>query len=179
MIRRVVAPWLIAAAALGQMAGDASGQTGVTIAVFRFGNAGAYGENRDTTEARRLRIGTMLASELEMQPGIRSIHPRQTWAVVGRDSTGVRGRRIDAATATRVARELGAQYAVTGSFVDHFGRMRVNAQLVDARSGAIVKVFTNDDPALQQREDLPEIVRGQAARIAAAVANSRDKASDK
>jgi hypothetical protein len=143
---------------------------GVTIAVFRFGNAGAYGESRDTTEARRLRIGTMLASELDQQPGITALTPRQTWAAVGQDSAGARrGRRIDAATATRVARELGAQYAVTGSFVDHFGRLRVNAQLVDVRSGAIVKVFTNSDPAYQRRENLPDIVSAQAAGIARAV----------
>lgn len=144
----------------------------VTIAVFRFGNAGAYGESRDTTEARRLRIGNLLASQLETQPGITTIHPRQTWAAVGQQGAD-RGGRIDAATASRVARELGAQYAVTGSFVDHFGRLRVNAQLVDVRSGAILKVFTNDDPALQRRDQLPEIVQAQAASIARAVSGER------
>ena len=172
-MRRILVSLLFAAAAVLLGRGDAAAQTrGVTVAVFRFGNAGAYGDSRDTTEARRLRIGTMLASELEMQPGIRSIYPRQTWAAVGRDSAGG-SRRIDAATAARVARELGAQYAVTGSFVDHFGRLRVNAQLVDVRRGAIVRVFTNSDPALQRREDLPEIVRTQAERIARAVTNDR------
>jgi hypothetical protein len=158
-------------------AGGAAAQTGgVTIAVFRFGNAGAYGETHDTTEARRLRIGTMLASELETQPGIRSIHPRQTWAAMGPDSISReswrRGRRVDAGTAARVAGQLGAQYAVTGSFVDHFGRLRVNAQLVDVRRGAIVRAFTNEDPGLQRREDLPEIVRRQAERIARAVTSN-------
>jgi hypothetical protein len=158
--------------------GGAAAQTsGVTIAVFRFGNAGVYGETRDTAEARRLRIGTMLASELEMQPGIRSIHPRQTWAAMRPDSVSRenwrRGRRIDAGTAARVAGELGAQYAVTGSFVDHFGRLRVNAQLVDVRRGAIVRAFTNDDPSLQRPEDLPEIVRMQAERIAQAVTSNK------
>jgi TolB-like protein len=163
---------VVATAALLPTAAPAYPQTsGITIAVFRFGNAGAYGESRDTTEARRLRIGTMLASALE-QHGIKSITPRQTWAAVGQDSVG-RARRIDAATATRVARELGAQYAVTGSFVDHFGRIRVNALLVDAASGAIVKAFTNSDPALQGRENLPDIVSAQAASIAEAVNGER------
>ncbi|MGH7629775.1 MAG: hypothetical protein ACREOF_10425 [Gemmatimonadales bacterium] len=165
----MVVPLLLAAALLAGTGARASAQAGgVTVAVFRFGNAGAYGESRDRTEARRLRIGTMLASELELQPGIRTIHPRETWAATGQERVG-RGGRVDAATASRVARELGARYAVTGSFVDHFGRLRVNAQLVDARSGAIVKVFTNEDPALQRREDLPRIVQAQAVRIAKAV----------
>jgi hypothetical protein len=169
-MRRVLVPLLLALAAVPAAGGEAVAQASdVTIAVFRFGNAGAYGESRDTTEARRLRIGRMLASELELQPGIRTIYPRQTAAAMRPDSAGRRGRRIDAATASRVARELGAQYAVTGSYVDHFGRIRVNAQLVDARSNTIVKVFTNDDPALQRREDLQEIVRAQAIRIAQAV----------
>jgi TolB-like protein len=172
LMRRVFVPLLIVTAAL-PAASRALAQTGsVTIAVFRFGNAGAYGETRDTTEARRLRIGTMLASELEMQPGIKTIHPRQTWAAAGQESAG-RGGRIDAATASRVARELGAQYAITGSFVDHFGRLRVNAQLVDVRSGTIVKVFTNHDPALQRRDKLPAIVSEQAAQIAKQVTTAQ------
>jgi TolB-like protein len=57
--------------------------------------------------------------------------------------------------------------------VDHFGRLRVNAQLVDVRRGAIVRAFTNDDPSLQRRDDLPEIVRLQAERIAKAVTSDR------
>jgi hypothetical protein len=173
-MRRVLAP-LVFALAAGSVAGrGAVAQAGnVTIAVFRFGNAGVYGESRDTTDARRLRIGTMLASELELQPGIRTIYPRQTWTATGQDSVSRGNRRVDAATASRVARELGAQYAVTGSYVDHFGRIRVNAQLVDVRSSAIVKAFTNDDPGLQRRENLSEIVRAQAARIAEAVSGER------
>jgi TolB-like protein len=172
-MRGVLVPLLLATAALPAAGGDALAQVGgVTIAVFRFGNAGAYGESRDTTEARRLRIGAMLASELEMQPGIKTIHPRQTWAATGQGGAG-RGGRIDAATAARVAKELGAQYAITGSFVDHFGRLRVNAQLVDVRTGAIVKVFTNNDPALQRREELPAIVSAQAVDIARAVSGER------
>ncbi len=164
---------LLAIAALQAGAADASAQTArVTIAVFRFGNAGAYGESRDTTEARRLQIGTMLASQLEGHPGIVALNPRQTWAAGGQEGAS-RGGRVDAATASRIARELGAQYAVTGSFVDHFGRFRVNAQLVDVRSGAIVKVFTNADPALQRRENLPAIVSAQAADIAKAVSGEQ------
>ena len=173
MMRRVLVPLLLATAALPAGGAGAFAQTvNVTIAVFRFGNAGAYGESRDTTEARRLRIGTMLASALETRPGINAINPRQTWAAVGQEGAG-RGGRIDAATAARVARELGAQYAVTGSFVDHFGRLRVNAQLVDVKSGAIVKVFTNNDPASQRRENLPAIVQAQAADIAQAVSSKQ------
>jgi hypothetical protein len=176
MPRRLIGVLWLATVAFAPPADAAAQTSGVTIAVFRFGNAGVYGETRDTAEARRLRIGTMLASELEMQPGIRSIHPRQTWAAMRPDSISRenwrRGRRIDAGTAARVAGELGAQYAVTGSFVDHFGRLRVNAQLVDVRRGAIVRAFTNDDPSLQRRDDLPQIVRLQAERIARAVTKS-------
>lgn len=172
-MRNGLASLVLATAALVASGHGVSAQTGsVTVAVFRFGNAGAYGETRDTTEARRLRIGAMLASELDTLPGITTIPPRQTWAAMGQEGVG-RGGWIDAATASRVARELGAQYAVTGTFVDHFGRLRVNAQLVDVRSGAIVKVFTNSDPALQRREDVPDIVHAHASGIARAVSGGQ------
>jgi hypothetical protein len=50
--------------------------------------------------------------------------------------------------------------------VDHFGRFRLNVEIVDGESGAIVKVVSNDDRALQRREDLQRIVQMEAARIA-------------
>lgn len=154
---------LFAAASLALFAAEraAAQAGGVTVAVFPFENAGAYGEDRTAVEARRVAIAAMFATELGARPGIRTVDPREAGRALG----GL-PQRVDAATAARAARQLGARYAVTGSFVDHFGRFRLNAQLVDARSGAIVRVFSNDDPALQRRDHLPRMVQAQAERIA-------------
>jgi hypothetical protein len=78
------------------------------------------------------------------------------------------GRRIDAATAAKLGNELGARWAVTGTFADFYGKFRLNARLVDARTGQIVQVVSNDDPKRQDRAALDAIVRHVAHRLAAA-----------
>ena len=78
-------------------------------------------------------------------------------------------RRIDATSATEVAKAAGARYAVTGSFADFYGKFRINARVVDAESGEILKVVTNDDPKLQDRAQLAAIVQLVGDRVIAAV----------
>ena len=78
------------------------------------------------------------------------------------------GRRMDAATASRVGDQLGARWAVTGSFADFYGQFRLSARLVDTRTGQIVQVVSNDDPKRQDRVALDAIVGQVANRLAAA-----------
>ena len=46
-----------------------------------------------------------------------------------------------------------------GSFADFYGKFRINARVVDAESGEILKVVSNDDPKLQDRAQLAAIVQ--------------------
>ena len=81
------------------------------------------------------------------------------------------GARVDAATAAQVGKEAGARYAVTGSFADFYGKFRVDARVVDAQSGQILKVVSNDDPALQDRADLYRIIQIVGDKIIVAAAS--------
>ncbi|HEX5634506.1 MAG TPA: hypothetical protein VFX50_14795, partial [Gemmatimonadales bacterium] len=62
--------------------------------------------------------------------------------------------RVDAASAQRIGGLVGARYVVTGNFVDAFGKMRVNARIVDVQSGQFLQAVTNDDPSLHDRAKL-------------------------
>jgi TolB-like protein len=77
--------------------------------------------------------------------------------------------RVDAATAARVGSAAGARYAVTGNFADFYGKFRVDARVVDAGSGQILKVVSNNDPSLQDRADLSRIIANLAEKILVAV----------
>ena len=79
-----------------------------------------------------------------------------------------RTRSVDAASAAQIAKATGARYAVTGSFADFYGKFRVNARLVDATTGEIVKVVSNDDPKLQDRAQLAAIVQTVSEKITSA-----------
>jgi hypothetical protein len=73
--------------------------------------------------------------------------------------------RVDAATAAKVGKEVGARYAVTGNFADFYGRFRLDARIVDTETGEIVKVVSNNDPALQDRANLFRIIQMVAHRV--------------
>jgi tetratricopeptide (TPR) repeat protein len=79
------------------------------------------------------------------------------------------GRRLDAASATQVAKAAGARYAVTGSFADFYGKFRINARVVDAQTGEILKVVSNEDPKLQDRAQLSAILQLVGERIVQAL----------
>jgi tetratricopeptide (TPR) repeat protein len=75
--------------------------------------------------------------------------------------------RVDAATAAKVGKQVGARYAVTGNFADFYGKFRLDARVVDTETGQIVKVVSNDDPKLQDRADLFRIIQMVAHRVLA------------
>ena len=86
-------------------------------------------------------------------------------------------RRIDAASATQVAKAAGARYVVTGSFADFYGKFRINARVVDGESGEIVKVVSNEDPKLQDRAQLAAILQLVSERIVHAIGLPPDPAA--
>ena len=68
----------------------------------------------------------------------------------------------------RWRRRSDARYAITGSFADFYGKFRITTRVVDAETGQILKVVSNDDPKLQDRAQLGAIVQQVADRIVAA-----------
>jgi hypothetical protein len=67
-----------------------------------------------------------------------------------------------------VGTQAGARYAVTGNFADFYGKFRLDARVVDVGSGQILKVVSNNDPALQDRADLARIVQDLAGKVVSA-----------
>ena len=66
----------------------------------------------------------------------------------------------------QTAKAAGSRYAVTGSFSDFYGKFRVNARVVDAESGEILKVVANDDTRFQDRAQLGTIIEQVSDKIA-------------
>jgi TolB-like protein len=137
------------------------------LAVLPFENAGSYGQEEEVSEGLRLGIPAMLSSALAGHPGVRLAEP-------GRVAQELEARhlrsagRVDAATAGQVGKAAGARYSVTGSFADFYGKFRINARVVDAETGQIIKVVSNDEAALQDRARLGLIIQAVSEKIAAA-----------
>jgi TolB-like protein len=138
------------------------------IVVLPFENSGSYGQDKETFEALEVGLPAILAATLGAHPGARVASPAEVRDAMNREQLGA-ARRIDAASASQVAKAVGARYAVTGGFADFYGKFRINARVVDAQSGEIVKVVSNDDPKLQDRAQLAAIVQVVGDRIVAAI----------
>jgi TolB-like protein len=130
------------------------------VIVLPFENGGSYGQDKETFDALEVGLPAILAATLGAHPGVR---------VADQGSVPGGGRRIDAASASQVAKAAGARYAVTGSFADFYGKFRINARVVDAQSGEILKVVSNEDPKLQDRAQLAAILQLVGDRIVAAI----------
>jgi len=156
---------LLAVGLLGPGAGTAPAQSSGRFAVLPFEDTGSYGQDKEVFAGLELGLSDMLTRSLAEQPGtevVPSARVRETLA-------GERhGRRIDAMTAAKVGHAVGARWAVTGSFSDFYGTFRLSARLVDAQSGQITQVVSNDDPRYQDRAGLGPIVQQVAERLASA-----------
>ncbi len=130
-------------------------------------NTGSYGQDKEVFEALELGLAGMLARAIDRHPGA-DVVSRSELSEAMRGLDAGAGQRVDAAGATQIGKAAGARYTVTGSFADFYGKFRINARLVDVRTGEIVKVVSNDDPKLQDRAQLAAIIQHVAQKITSA-----------
>jgi TolB-like protein len=143
----------------------AAGNAQRTVAVFPFVDQGSYGQDKEVFAALELGLQSLLVDELERFAGLRLI---ESPAPAPRAGAREGVRVIDAATAARAGKDAGAALVVLGAFVDHYGRFRLDARIVDTETGRILEAVTNDG-ALQERQDLHAMVQSLASRIGAAL----------
>jgi len=135
--------------ALGSSAVAAQDQT--TFAVLPLESQQSFGLDASALEALGPGLAQLLADALARSPGGRAV-PRAT-AGQAVTSTGLGDReRVDAATAAKVGRLVGAQYVVVGNFVNFYQTFRINVRVVDAASGEFIRGLSNADPALQRTD---------------------------
>jgi TolB-like protein len=158
----IVATLATASTAMGQQAGP------IVIAVLPFEDRGSYGQDKEVFRALELGIQATLAAELSRHPRVRVSDRGRISQAVKSQNLGANAR-VDAATAAKIGTEAGAQYAITGNFADFYGKFRVDARVIDAGSGQILKIVSNGDPKLQDRADLSRIIQSLAEKALAAI----------
>jgi hypothetical protein len=160
----MVVPPLIATGA-----GSVAAQAGPTvIAILPFEDRGSYGQDKEVFRALALGIPAALGGELRGHGHLRLADPAQVMQALQGQRSGPKAP-MDAATAARIAAQVGARYAITGTFSDFYGSFRLDGRIVDARSGQIIRVVTNNDPKLQDRADLYRIIQMVAHKLLAEV----------
>lgn len=134
------------------------------VAVLPFENGGSYGRDREDLEALRRGIAGILISELATRPSVRLVDRTETQRLLDEQNLAASGR-VDAATAARVGRMVGARYMIAGTFLDLYGDFRIDARIIDVETGEIVNVVRSD-PSLKDRRQLFAMIQSVAERIA-------------
>jgi TolB-like protein len=135
------------------------------IAVMPFQNGGSYGQDKENFDALERGLAGMLISELAQNPGARVVERENVQSLLSEQDLGKDGR-VDAATAAKVGKLVGAKYMVLGSFVDLYGHFRVDARLVDVETSEILKVVRSD-PKYEKREEMFRLIQSLSERLMA------------
>lgn len=146
---------LILTALLLAPASAVAQDTRASVALLPFADGGSYGQDHAVFEGLRLAIPSLLAAELGRSPGLRVAEP-----ALKADAAP----RTDAGTAARVAQEAGASHGIAGTFMDHYGRFRLDARVVDAASGDVAFVASAAEQ-LRDRRQLAAMIRSLADEI--------------
>lgn len=124
------------------------------IAVMPFQNGGSYGRDKEDFDALQVGIPAMVMSELAQNPAARVVDRSDINRILQEQNLATDGR-VDASTAARVGRLVGARYMIMGTFIDHYGKMRIDARIVDVETSEILKVVQSGP---KEREKLFEMI---------------------
>jgi TolB-like protein len=130
------------------------------IAVLPFENGGSYGQGKEDFQALEKGIAGMLISELSLNPSARVVEREEVQKVVDGQNADAAGH-LDAPTAAKIGKQVGARYVVAGTFIDFYGDFRVDARLVNVETSEIVRVETSR----AQRDRLYDIIKTVALQL--------------
>lgn len=123
------------------------------IAVLPFDNGGSYGQNKEDFDALQVGLQQMLITELGVNAQIRSVERSRIKDLLSEQDLAASGR-VDAQTAARLGKIVGARYVVLGGFTDLYGDFRIDARVVDVETSEIIKTTRVRD----KREQIYKLV---------------------
>lgn len=136
--------WALALAA-GLAAPVAQGQDSRPgIAVFPFENGGSYGQDQENFDALQVGLQQMLITEFAQNPQLRIVERGRIKDLLAEQDLGASGR-VDANTAAKLGKIVGARYVVLGGFIDFYGDFRIDARIVNVETTELVKVTKVSD----------------------------------
>jgi curli biogenesis system outer membrane secretion channel CsgG len=108
------------------------------LAVLPFVNGGSYGQDPENYQALEVGIQQMLTTELAQNPALRVVDRSNIKNLMTEQDLGASGR-VDAGTAARLGKLVGARYMVMGGFTDLYGNMRLDISVVSTETSEIVR----------------------------------------
>src|SRR2546427_7562029 len=158
--RAVVTVLALVPVLLGAQQGGRNQDTRPGIAVLPFTNGGSYGQGKEDFDALERGIAGMMISELSQNPAARVVERQEVQHLIDEQNLGAQGR-VDAQTASKVGKLVGARYVVLGTFIDFYGDFRGDVRLVNTETGESGKT----EPDRVPRDHLFQIMQNVAGRL--------------
>jgi TolB-like protein len=114
------------------------------IAVFPFDNGGSYGQDKENFDALQVGLQQMLITEFAQNAQLRIVERGRIKDLLAEQDLGSTGR-VDANTAAKLGKLVGARYVVLGGFIDFYGDFRIDARIVNVETSELVKVVKVND----------------------------------
>ena len=142
---RAVWALVVAAGFAVPVAGAAEAQdTRPGIAVLPFDNGGSYGQDKENFDALQVGLQQMLITEFAQNAQLRVVERGRIKDLLAEQDLGASGR-VDANTAAKLGKLVGARYVVLGGFIDFYGDFRIDARIVNVETSELVKVVQVKD----------------------------------
>lgn len=139
---------------------DAAQDTRPGIAVFPFENGGSYGQDKENFDALQVGLQQMLITEFAQNSQLRIVERGRIKELLAEQDLGASGR-VDANTAARIGKLIGARYVILGGFIDFYGDFQINARIVNVETSELVKAEKVQD----KRDKLYQLVVNLAGQI--------------
>jgi TolB-like protein len=124
----------LALPALAAPAAPAAPASPPTIAILTFD----YGGKNPALEPLREGLAQMLIADVADMGGVRVVERTRLKAILDEQKLG-RSGKIDAASAARIGKLLGARFLVLGNYFDVAQSMRIDTRVVEVETGRIVR----------------------------------------
>lgn len=111
------------------------------VVVLVLADAGSYGQEEATFAALERAGATIVAGELALHPALLVVDSDAARRA-GSDPSLLDPTRINSATAANLGRALGVDYVVLGTFIDLYGKVRIDARTVAVVDGSITHAAT-------------------------------------
>ena len=145
MAWRSVGVLALAAGLAAPQAVRAQGQdTRPGIAVMTFDNGGSNSADREAMDGLQVGLQQMVLTELAQNGQLRIVDRGRLKDLLAEQDLGASGR-VDAGTAAKIGKLIGARYMIFGSFMDWNGDMTLTARIDDGETGELVKTVRVHD----------------------------------
>lgn len=152
---------VLAAQPAATMAQAAAAQdTRPGVAVIPFDNGGSFGQSKENLEALQIGLAQTLATELAVNPGLRVVDRQTIQRLIAEQDLGASGR-VDAATAAKIGKIVGAKYMISGSFIDMNGNFQLSVHMINVET---TEIF-NPQKINDKRDNLFTIISQMATKL--------------